>query len=631
MEQVHLAFGGDPVLEGVDLRIEAGERVGLIGRNGTGKSTIFRIVTGEIQPDKGLVDRMKRARFATLAQMHRVDESMTITEIVRQRFKDLMAMEVELEELEHKLAETHDEAVFARYAEVQEQFQSQGGYEYHTRVKQVLHGLGFRESDYSLTFTALSGGQRTRIMLALALLEDADLLLLDEPENHLDLEAREWLEDYLSNAPSAVMVVSHDRQLLNKTVNVVCELERGQVRRYSGNYDWYHGQKALLSEQYEAEYERQQEFIRKEEAWINRFRYKASKAKAVQSRVKRLEKLEKIEAPKKDQATVKMAQHEVARTGEMVLEARDLSMGYDTLPLYHNISFRVHRGERVGIIGPNGSGKTTLLRQIAGQHPGTGGDVTLGHKVNMGYYDQHHRDMNPNADILSVVQEVKPEWPPEKIRSYMGRFLFTGDEVFKTIGVLSGGELSRVTMARLLLSGANLLMLDEPTNHLDIPTQEVLEEALVAFPGTLVVVSHDRALLDRLVTTLIILEKGEAEFFNGNYTEYHEQFIAKNRPEELTTEDVLKIRRDTPAEKGKTKPQPEKGGQKDERKRKQRIESIEADIESMEALVEDLEGAFGQVDPNDYARAQALKLEYEGLKRDLAGLYAEWEELHAQR
>ncbi len=622
LENITKTYAGREVLDSIDFRVEEGEHVGLIGRNGTGKSTIFRLITGDIDPDKGIVDRMKRMRVSCLSQLHKVDESMTIYDIVLESFEEILALEQELGVLEVRMSEGCEDALH-EYSEKQESFSIRGGYDFRVRIKQVLQGLGFAESEFSMPFMNLSGGQRTRLMLALVLLEEGDLLLLDEPENHLDLEAREWLESYLKSCPKSVVIISHDRQMLNNVVDRVVELERGEIRSYPGNYDSFLARKTLHREQQQVEFERQQEFIRKEQAWIDRFRYKNTKAKQVQSRIKRLEKLDVVDAPLAEANSVKFKMGDVARSGELVLEAKDLSMGYGGLTLYKKVSFTVCRGERVGIVGPNGTGKTTLLRQLAGQHPGLSGEVTLGHKVIRGFYEQNHESLNPSFDILTEVHSAKVDWTPEQIRSYMGRFLFTGDDVFKSIDSLSGGELSRVAMAKLLLSGANLLLLDEPTNHLDIVSREALEKSLTSYEGAIIVVSHDRTLIDKLVEKLIIIENGIATVHLGNYSDYR----YKNRevPEKKAeaTEDVLKIRR------GESNRKDKKTDDKERRKIRQKMEKLEQDIESMEGLVAEMELRFTKVDPTDYAAQKSLKEEYEALKADLGEMYRSWEAMAA--
>ncbi len=623
LDGVEKNFAGQEVLGNVDFRVEDGEHIGLIGRNGTGKSTIFRLITGETKPDRGTIDRMKKVKISCLSQLHHVDDEKNIYDIVMESFEEIVTLEKELTELEERMGEGHLD-VLDLYSEKQESFSIRGGYDFRVRIKQVLQGLGFSENEFDLPFMALSGGQRTRLMLALVLLQDADLLLLDEPENHLDLEAREWLENYLKDCVKAVVIISHDRQTLNTAVTRIVELERGQIRSYPGNYDSYLERKALLREQNQADYDRQQEFLRKEQAWIDRFRYKNTKAKQVQSRIKRLEKLDLVNAPLAEASSIRFKSGEVARTGELVLDAKDLAMGFDGLTLYQEVSFKVSRGDRVGIVGPNGTGKTTLLRQLAEQHPGLAGEVSLGHKVQRGFYEQNHESLNPNSDILTEVHAAKSEWIPEQIRSYLGRFLFTGDDVFKTIGSLSGGELSRVAMARLLLSESNLLLLDEPTNHLDIVSREALENMLVGFEGAIILVSHDRTLIDKLVDKLVVIEGGRTSIHLGNYSDYRWGNVDKApAKEEKTTDDVLKIRRSTTRNDKKT-------NDRDRRKQKVQLEKLEGDIESMESLLGEIESRFTEVDPGDYQALEKLKAEYDAMKSDLDEMYRSWESMAGQ-
>jgi ATP-binding cassette, subfamily F, member 3 len=618
LEKVTKAYAGDFVLENVDFRIEETQKIGLIGRNGTGKTTLFRLITGETDPESGVIERMRKARIACLAQMPDVAPDATIHDLAHGPFAELIAWEGQLRELEHRM--THgDEGALEEYSHLQDAFSIRGGYEFRITIRSVLTGLGFSEADFALPFHALSGGQRTRLMLALVLLQDADLLLLDEPENHLDLEAREWLETFLQEWPRALVVISHDRRMLDAVAQTIVEVERGTLTVYTGNYKQYVQQKALRTEQHQKAFERQQEFVAKEESWINRFRYKNTKARQVQSRIKRLEKMELIDAPQASRATAKFHLGEVVRSGQVVLSAAHLSMAYGDLRLYTDISFQIERGERVGIIGPNGVGKTTLLRHLAGALPGGTGSVRLGEKVKLGFYDQHHDTMNPKADILSEVHAVKPAWVPEQIRSFMGRFLFTGEDVFKPIESLSGGERSRVAMAKLILGEANVLLLDEPTNHLDIVSREALEAALEGYPGTMIMVSHDRQLIDNLVTKLIVMEAGTVSVHLGNYSDFRWKTGGRAVAESpKATADVLRIRANSRRERQDGKAQ---------RQQRKQVQDVEAQIESMEELIEALEQQFSQIDPADYARAAALKEEYDGLKGDLQVLYGEWERL----
>lgn len=619
LEKVSKSYDGVPLLDDVDFRVEEGEKIGLIGRNGTGKTTVFRLITGELEPTSGSIERMRRAKLGCLAQMPNFPPGETIHQAVMRSFAGLIAQEERLTVLEHRLAQG-DHEVMEAYSRLQDEFRLHGGYEFRARIRSVLFGLGFREDEFELPVTALSGGQRTRLMLALVLLEDADLILLDEPENHLDIAAREWLEGFLSDSPKAFVIISHDRRTLDAVVKRIDEIERGEVRSYGGDYTFYQKQKALLREQHEKAYQKQQEFIEKEQKWIDRFRYKNTKASQVQSRIKRLEKLERVEAPPPEGRSAAFRFGSVVRTGEVVIEAHDLAMRYGPLTLYEHLSFEVKRGERIGIIGPNGCGKTTLLRHIAGRLPDGEGNVRLGHKVRAGFYEQHHDGLNRAIDIFEEMRNTRPDWTPEQVRSYMGRFLFVGDEVFKPVSALSGGESSRVAIAKLIAREPNVLLLDEPTNHLDIASREALEEALAHYPGTLVMVSHDRTLIDKMVDRLIVFEKDRAFLHLGNYTDYREQRERQAGAAEEKNEDPLKIRR---VERRKR----DKAEERERRRRKKDLDELEGRIEAMEETIEDLEAQFAQVDPADHEKQRKLKEEYDGLKADLAVLYSEWEEL----
>ena len=631
LDSVTKSLGGQPILDAVSFRVEEGEKIGLIGRNGTGKTTIFRLITGEMEADGGVIERMRRARIACLSQMPQMKADATILDTVMHSFSELLEMEAQLGRMGEAIA-AGDESLLERYGQLQDEFAHRGGYDFRLQAKRVLHGLGFSLEEFELPLRALSGGQRTRLMLALVLLEDADLLLLDEPENHLDIEAREWLETYIQESPRAVVIVSHDRRMLNHVVKRMVEVERAGLYNYAGNYDSYLEQKTLVRGQQQKTFDLQQEFIEKETKWINRFRYKNTKAKQVQSRIRNLEKMDRTEAPPPEGSEAKFRFGEVVRSGQLVLDARGLGMAFDGLKLYAGLSFQVTRGERVGIIGPNGSGKTTLLRQLAGRLPGASGSVTLGHKVAFGFYDQHHENLESANDVFSEIRLERLDMTPEQVRTFMGKFLFTGDDVYKLVSALSGGELSRVALAKLILSQANLLMLDEPTNHLDIASRQALEGALAAFPGSILMVSHDRELIDRLVDKLIIIENGRASVHLGNYSHYRWKLAAELETKaaraaedaracaaKKKSADALKVRMNG----GRL----DKAQEREARKRRKQLEELEQNIESMEALVEELEQQFAAIGAADYEQTRALKAQYDGLKSDLQGMYAEWERM----
>ncbi|HOQ89847.1 MAG TPA: ABC-F family ATP-binding cassette domain-containing protein [Candidatus Hydrogenedentes bacterium] len=638
LDNISKYYLGEAVLDGVSFRVEAGERIGLIGRNGSGKSTLFRIITGEVTPDDGTVERARRLRMASLAQLPRFDGETTVMDIALEAFAEVRAMEQELARLGEAMAR-HEPGAVEAYARLEHEFEARGGWDYPNRIRRTLSGLGFRDTEFSLPFRVLSGGQRTRLMLALVLLREADLLLLDEPENHLDMDAREWLEDYLQECGQAVVIISHDRRMLDAVAHRIVEIERGRLWEFSGNYAYYLAQKALIREQQQKAWERQEAYIRKQEVFIERFRYKNTKARQVQSRIRALEKMERVEAPPPEADTAAFRLGSVAVSGEVALEARDLAMAHGNLVLYDGVSFVLRRGERIGLIGPNGSGKTTLLRQLAGRIPGTRGEVRPGHKISVGFFEQHHESLNPRWDVVTAMLDARPDWTPEQARTFLGRLLFSGDDVFKPVDALSGGELARLAMGRLIAGGANVLLLDEPTNHLDIASREALENALAESNASMIVASHDRALVDRLATRLIVLRNGQAEIFIGNYSEYHERQRAR-MPEmderdgpARRTEEALRVRErkrpDQSADNSAAEdPRAErKAKERAQRQRQRRLEQVEADIAAMESLLAEYSARFAALDPADYQAAASLTEEYENLKRDLSELYSAWEDL----
>lgn len=621
LDNVTKRSGGQILLDRINMRIEPGERIALIGRNGTGKTTIFRLIAGETEPDSGVVERMRKLRLAYLPQLPEISAAASIHEIALSSFPELLAQETELAALENQL-HTGDKVLLQQYGEKQHLFTLQGGYEFRTRIRQILCGVGFHPKEFELPFAALSGGWRARLLLSLVLMQDADLLLLDEPENHLDMEAREWLEEHLSSRSEALLFISHDRRMVNNLAHRIIEVEGGTLTGCIGNYDRWMEEKRLRREQQQRAFERQEAFIQKEKAWIDRFRYKNTKARQAQNRLKRLEKLELVTAPPPELGTASFQLGEVARSGDIVLNAQALRMAYDGRSLYSGLSFSLHRGERLGIIGPNGSGKTTLLRHISGCQPEGKGTIWLGHNVHMALYDQHQESLNPAYDLLSEMQAFRPDWSTQQCRSWLGRFLFSGEDVFKPIRVLSGGERSRLALAKLIASDANVLLLDEPTNHLDIASREALEESLCEYEGTLIIVSHDRTLIDRLAERLIILRDGHARLFYGNFSDWRRN---QENSGIISAEQEKCVKND----EKKNDPRNEKKASEREARRKQRlIEGLEQEIAQREDELADLHRKCALLDPADFIKAKEMKQACELLQQQINDLYDKWTAIH---
>jgi len=632
LENVAKSFHGDPIIENVAFQVEENERIGLIGRNGSGKSTLFNLITGSITPDVGSIERMKRARVSWLSQMPDVPPTTTIFDVVLLQFGKLLKMEADLSTLEGKL-ELGDTDLVEEYGHLRERFELEGGYDFRAKIKRILCGLGFLEDDFTMEFKSLSGGQRTRLMLALILVEDADLILLDEPENHLDLAAREWLENFLANWPKSLVVISHDRQLLNAVTTRTIEVEHGRIWQFTGNYDSYMENKVLRLEQQQNEFDRQQRHIKKEEKWIDRFRYKNTKSRQVQSRIKRLDKLEKVQTVQGGEKVSTFKHKEVIRSGQLVLSVKELTKSYPGLKLYDDVTFDVERGERVGIIGANGTGKSTLLKQIAGTLEDCTGQVELGHKVSIGYFDQHHATLDANMTILGYFETCYPTMKTESIRSYLGQFLFQDQDVFKALRSLSGGEKNRVAMAKLIHDNNNLLLLDEPTNHLDIISREVLEESLTHYSGTIILVSHDRLLIDHLVDKLVILGDGKAEVFIGNYSHYKwkkkEDSAFSNS---IVSDEVLNIRSREIIDKDGGQPdnKARRERQKELRRMENKLTKMEESIEKSENESSSLTDKMYDADPTNYELLSSLSAQKEKNEQKLEALVSEWENLQCE-
>jgi ATP-binding cassette, subfamily F, member 3 len=524
-------FGHKLLFENVDWLITAQDSIGLVGANGTGKSTVMKILAGLDTFDYGALTLAKGTSAGYLPQDGLTLSGRTVFAECMSVFDDLRAMEQQLESLMHSMAELDHtsaayDAVAERYTRVEHEFRTRDGYSIEAEVGRVLMGLGFTKEDWQRQTDEFSGGWQMRLALAKLLLQKPNLLLLDEPTNHLDLEARNWLEEYLQNYPHAFVLISHDRYFLDVTVKKIAEIWNKRFWFYTGNYDKFLAQKSQRNEQLQAAYRNQRERIEQLEVFINRFRYQATKAKQVQSRIKELEKMERIEVPPEEK-TIHFKFPQPKASGRIVAEFEGVAKTYPgrngsgTKQVFENVGFMIERGDRIALVGVNGAGKSTLIKLLAGSEPLSAGEYRLGHNVQSDYFAQdQYKELDPDTRILDDLGAVSPRSTETELRSLLGCFLFSEDDVFKKLGVLSGGERGRYALLRLLLHPANFLLLDEPTNHLDLRAKDVLLNALMEYTGTVVFVSHDRYFIDKLATRVFEIGGGKVEIFPGNYEDY---------------------------------------------------------------------------------------------------------------
>ncbi len=525
LSEVRKSYGTQDVLRGTTLQINPGEHVGLVGRNGSGKTTIFRLISGEETADAGEVVRARGVRLGLLGQHVNFEPGATVHESALAAFGHLQQIEHEMHVLEHRMAEAPDDLdkVLERYSDLQHQFEREGGFEYAAKAEAILQGLGFDRTTWQMETEKLSGGQQNRLGLARLLLAEPDVLLLDEPTNHLDVNAVEWLEEFLQSYAAGFVIVSHDRYFLDRCCRRIIELENGKASSYTGNYSDYLIERDERREAQQRAYDNQQQLIAKTEEFIRR-NLAGQKTKQAKSRRTMLAKLERIDAVRADQSSGDFRLKSIERAGNHVLTVEEAAVGYGDNVLAKDISFILRRGECLGIIGPNGSGKTTFLKTILKKIPSLTGEIRWGAKVQIGYYAQQLDDLDDRNEIIMELRRVAPSSATAgELRTFLAKFLFTGDDVYKHVRDLSGGEKGRLALAKLIYSRVNVLVLDEPTNHLDIPSREALEEALDAYEGTIITISHDRYFLDRVATQILALHgDGVAEHYNGDYTEYHD-------------------------------------------------------------------------------------------------------------
>lgn len=531
VQELQKSFGVHEVLRSVTFSLQKGEKMGLVGVNGCGKTTLMRMIAGEMQPDGGTIHRNKDLRVGYLAQLDDIPLTDTVWGALLKVFEPIRVMERRMAEIE-KLLESADPETALRlsseYQRLTESYNAQQGYAYEGEILRVLNGLGLKPEMHQRQVSTLSGGERTRLSLAKLLLQKPDIILMDEPTNHLDLEAIEWLQDYLTDYKGSLLLISHDRYFLDHVCTTMGELLGGKMIKFTGNYTEYMKKRTADFETRMKAYELQQKEIQREQAIIERYRSfnREKSIKAAESREKRLAKVERLEKPVEEQH-VRFSFDARRRSGEEALEVRELSKSFEGQPVFQNLSFKLRTGDRVALIGPNGVGKSTLFRILTHQINPDHGSVRFGTNIDIGYYDQHQQNLNPQNTILDEVWNAFPKLEQTRIRSALGLFLFTGDEVFEKIEKLSGGERGRVALTKLMLKQDNLLLLDEPTNHLDMDSREVLEDALRDFPGTILAISHDRYFINRFAEKVMVMEKDGVTEYLGNFDDYIEK---RDRP-----------------------------------------------------------------------------------------------------
>ena len=626
-QHIAKSFGVNAVLRDVSLTVQQGDRIGLVGVNGCGKSTLMRILAGLDAQDGGEISLVRGLRVGYLAQQNMVTSGETVWNELQKVYEQVFAMEKKLRELEDEMAHAHTDVqrfaqLSADYDRLTQRFEEADGYSWKSMVSGVLNGLGFKPAQYDQCVDSLSGGEQTRLCLARLLLQKPDLLLLDEPTNHLDMETLQWLENYLAAYKGSVLVISHDRYFLDHVCTGIVEILMGSSEQYNGNYTRYIAQRQERFESRMRAYEIQQKEIERQQAIIARYRMfnREKSIRAAESREKALDRMEKLEKPV-DERAIRFSFEARRRTGEDVLQLTEISKSFGEKHLFHDLTLRVRAGDRVALIGPNGVGKSTLIKIIVGEEQPDTGFIRYGSNVDIGYYDQHQSTLHADKTVLDEIWDRFPQMEQSNVRGALGMFLFTGDDVFKPIHTLSGGEKGRVALTALMLRKDNLLLLDEPTNHLDMDSREVLEDALADFGGTIITVSHDRYFINRIANRIIEMQPDGVTEYIGNYDDYIER---KNRPVAVE------------AEAGKTKTELEKEKRREKlsrqalRQLKIRAQEAEKAVGVKEAEIAELEAQMA--DPSLYSDAQKsadVQRAYQKAQQALQTLYEQWEAAEA--
>lgn len=628
------AFNEKPILKDVSFHIEEHDKAAIVGINGVGKTTLLRIIVGELPADSGIVTLKKEASFGYLAQNQNVNSENTIYEELLSVKAPVIAMEKQLREMEEKMHTVNGselDSLMENYARLNHQFELENGYAYQSEIGGVLKGLGFAEEDFGKQISTLSGGQKTRVALSKLLLKKPELIILDEPTNHLDLNAIAWLENYLLNYKGAVLTVSHDRYFLDRFAGKIIEIDQTKATTFLGNYTAYATKKEILRTAARNAYLNQQQEIRHQEAVIEKLKSfnREKSIKRAESREKMLNKIEVLEKPTEARADIHMTLTPRCQSGNDVLHIEHLAKSFDDLSLFQDISMDIKRGEHVAIIGDNGTGKTTILKIINDLVPADSGTITLGTNVHIGYYDQEHHVLHPDKTLFDEISDEYPSLTGTQIRNTLAAFLFTGDDVFKLIRDLSGGERGRVSLAKLMLSESNFLILDEPTNHLDIASKEILEDAVNAYEGTVLYVSHDRYFINRTASRILELSDGQLTGFLGNYDYYLEKKTGDLPNGDLAVKNTVS-KAPAPPSEGMQDWKAQKEQQAKQRKKENDIRKCEEEIAKLEEKDKQLDNEMALPEnATNVAKLQELTKEKESISAKLEELYEKWETLEA--
>ncbi|EJR96255.1 hypothetical protein S3E15_03871 [Bacillus mycoides] len=627
-------YGAETILANIKLEVQTKDRIALVGRNGAGKSTLLKIIAGELSHDGGEIIKPKDVSMGYLAQNTGLETSLTIWDEMLTVFTYLQQMETKLRRLEQEMGKEENfsnaaiyEKLLADYDQLQLDYKDQGGYQYEADIRSILSGLGFPVETHQTKISTLSGGQKTRLALGKLLLTRPDLLILDEPTNHLDIETLTWLEQYLQGYPGAILIVSHDRYFLDKLVTQVYEISNKESRRFVGNYSKYLDSKSALYEQEMKRYEKQQDEISKLEDFVQKNIARASTTKRAQSRRKQLDRMEVLTRPLGDSKSASFHFDIEKQSGNDVLQVKDATIGYYQEPIIEHVNMRLTRGDSVALVGPNGIGKSTLLKSIVNKLQLLHGNVAFGSNVSVGYYDQEQANLTSSKRVLNELWDEYPLQPEKEIRTILGNFLFTGDDVLKPVSSLSGGQKARLALAKLMMQKSNLLILDEPTNHLDLNSKEILENALIDYPGTLLFVSHDRYFINRVTTTVVELSTEGAQEYLGDYDYYVEKKNEMIERAELEQEDEVPVQKVVAQEK--LNYLEEKERKQLERQRTRKIEELEQNIVGLEEEIATLEDQLCLPEIYaDYEKASEITTKKQTLQEQLEACMAEWEELH---